>query len=130
MFNNYAVVTQPQRNHTEVTQVNPSLEKRVRVLAETEKKAKERTAQAFVADLPGLGARLVLYSEELAWSTGLVHHRVAFSVNEKPFDVILETNSQLDWITTGEALQAAAKAVLEKVSGAVWDQILGTGAFR
>lgn len=130
MFNNYAVVTQPQQNHADIAQADPSLKKAARVLAESEQKAKERIAQAFVADLPGLGARLVLYSEELAWSTGLVHHRVAFSVNDKPFDVILETNSQLDWITTGEALQAAAKAVVEKVSGAVWDQILGTGAFR
>jgi hypothetical protein len=128
MFNNYAVVT--QHHHTDSTQVNRRLEKRSRSLPETKQKAEESVAQAFVADLPGLGARLVLYSEELAWSTGLVHHRVAFSVNDKPFDVILETNSQLDWITTGEALQAAAKAILEKVSGAIWDQIIQTGASR
>jgi hypothetical protein len=130
MFNNYAVVARPQHHNTNIPQVDRGLAKGAGFIAEAEQKAKERVAQAFVADLPGLGARLVLYSEELAWSTGLVHHRVAFSVNDKPFDVILETNSQLDWITTGEALQAAAKAIVEKVSGAIWDQIIRTGASR
>jgi hypothetical protein len=128
MFNNYAVVPRPKHHPTDITQIDPSLE--TRFLAKAEQKAKERIAQAFVADLPGLGARLVLYSEELAWSTGLVHHRVAFSVNDKPFDLVLETNSQLDWITTSEALQAAAKAILDTVSGAIWDQIIRTGVSR
>ncbi|HTJ59497.1 MAG TPA: hypothetical protein VL418_18330 [Devosiaceae bacterium] len=128
MFNNYAAAARPQHHH--MTQIDRSVEKGARLLAETQQKANEPIAQAFVADLPGLGARLVLYSEELAWNTGLVHHRVAFSVNDKPFDVILETNSQPDWITTADARQAAARAVLEKVSGAVWDQIIQTGALR
>lgn len=74
-------------HHTHVEMVDPSVEKAARFLDETVKEAHKRVVSAMLIDVPAIGVQVVRYEAEISHSDGQRHHRIAFTLNGRQFDV-------------------------------------------
>ena len=102
----------PTHHHTHIEMVDPSVEKGARFLNEVQQEAEKRIVKHLLADVPSIGAKLVLYDISRSFETEATHHRMAFKINGHEFDMKLDSDP---YDNTAPAIEQLAAALTHEI---------------